>query len=242
MTVDLNADLGESYGRWTLGDDAAMLGLISSANIACGFHAGDPTTLRLTCRGAIQGGVTIGAQVSYPDLLGFGRRFIDMAPADLTAAVIYQLGALSGLARSEGGRVRYLKPHGALYNTILDHQAQATAIVEAVLSFDPDLPVVGLAGSVFVEIASQWGLRTVAEHFVDRAYTNDGRLVDRRLPNAMITDPDVAAARAVQVAQSGSAETLCIHGDSPGAVVMATRVRTALEDAGVDIRPFVVDR
>ena len=157
MTVDLNADLGESYGRWSLGDDDAMLELITSANIACGFHAGDPATLRSTCGAAIERGVVIGAQVGYPDLAGFGRRFIDMSPIDLAAAVIYQLGALEGLARAEGGRVRYVKPHGALYNTVVDHEIQATAVVEAVLAYDSDLPILGLPGSALLRIAAEHG-------------------------------------------------------------------------------------
>ena len=242
MTVDLNADLGESYGRWSLGDDDAMLELITSANVACGFHAGDPATLRSTCRTAIKRGVVIGAQVGYPDLAGFGRRFIDMAPADLAAAVIYQLGALDGLARAEGGRVRYVKPHGALYNTIVDHEAQATAVVEAVVAYDPELPILGLPGSALLRIAAEHGLRPVTEYFIDRNYTDDGRLVDRREPNALLDDPEEAAVRAVVAAQQGRAESMCTHGDSPGAVEMARTVRAALDDAGIEIRSFVESR
>ena len=242
MTVDLNADLGESYGRWRLGDDDAMLELITSANVACGFHAGDPTTLRSTCRTAIKQGVVIGAQVGYPDLAGFGRRFIDMSPADLAAAVIYQLGALDGLARAEGGRVRYVKPHGALYNTIVDHEAQATAVVEAVVAYDPELPILGLPGSALLRIAAEHGLRPVTEYFIDRNYTDDGRLVDRREPNALLDDPEEAAIRAVGAAQQGRAESMCTHGDSPGAVEMARTVRAALDEAGIEIRSFVESR
>ena len=239
MTVDLNADLGESYGRWSLGDDDAMLELITSANIACGFHAGDPATLRSTCHTAIQRGVVIGAQVGYPDLAGFGRRFIDMSPTDLAAAVIYQLGALDGLARAEGGRVRYVKPHGALYNTVVDHEAQALAVVEAVLAYDPELPILGLPGSALLRITDAYGLRPVTEYFIDRNYTADGRLVDRREPNALLDDPQEAAVRAVRAAQQGRAESMCTHGDSPGAVEMARTVRAALDGAGVEIRSFV---
>jgi UPF0271 protein len=239
MTVDLNADLGESYGRWSLGDDDAMLELITSANIACGFHAGDPATLRSTCHTAIQRGVVIGAQVGYPDLAGFGRRFIDMSPTDLAAAVIYQLGALDGLARAEGGRIRYVKPHGALYNTVVDHEAQALAVVEAVLAYDPELPILGLPGSALLRITDAYGLRPVTEYFIDRNYTADGRLVDRREPNALLDDPQEAAVRAVRAAQQGRAESMCTHGDSPGAVEMARTVRAALDGAGVEIRSFV---
>jgi len=237
--VDLNADLGESYGRWTLGDDAALLELVTSANVACGFHAGDPLTLRRTCEAAVRAGVVIGAQVGYPDLAGFGRRFLDMAPADLTAAVLYQLGALDGLARVAGDRVRYLKPHGALYNATVDHEGQARAVVEAVVAYDAGLPVLGLPGSALLRIAAEAGLRPVPEYFLDRAYTADGRLVDRRLPGAVLHDPDEAAARAVAVAREGRLESLCTHGDSPAAVAMARTVRAALAAAGVEVAPFV---
>ena len=237
--VDLNADLGESYGRWTLGDDAALLGVVTSANIACGFHAGDPLTLQRSCAAAVAGGVTIGAQVGYPDLVGFGRRFLDMAPDELTAAVLYQLGALDGLARPAGGRVRYLKPHGALYHATVDHEGQARAVVDAVVAYDPTLPVLGLPGSLLLRLAGEAGLRPVGEYFLDRAYTDDGRLVDRRLPGAVLSDPDEAAARAVAVAQEGRLESLCTHGDSPSAVAMARTVRDALVAAGVQVAAFV---
>ena len=239
VPVDLNADLGESYGRWTLGDDAAMLTLITSANVACGFHAGDPTTLRETCRRAVAAGVVIGAQVSYPDLVGFGRRFIDISPADLTAAVIYQIGALDGLARSVDGRVRYVKPHGALYHSVIDHEQQACAVVQAVLDCDAELPVLGLPGSLLLKLAAAAGLRTVTEYFIDRNYTTDGRLVDRRHANALITDPSLAAQRAVAAARNGRADSFCTHGDSPGAVQMATAVRDALLAEEITLAPFV---
>ena len=239
MTIDLNADLGESYGRWTLGDDEAMLGLITSANVACGFHAGDPATLRRTCRQAVEHGVTIGAQVGYPDLAGFGRRFLDISAEDLTAAVLYQIGALDGLARSVGGRVRYVKPHGALYNTAVHHEEQAAAVVAAVRSYDPELPVLGLPGSALLAITEDQGLRPVTEYFIDRNYTPEGRLVDRRRPDALIADPVEAGQRAVGAAQDRVAESMCTHGDSPGAVEMARTVSGALRDAGISIAPFV---
>ena len=173
-SVDLNADLGEGFGVWELGDDAAMLDIVTSANLACGFHAGDPVGLARTCRAAAERGVRIGAQVSYLDLAGFGRRFIDVAPAELTAEVIYQIGALQALARAAGSDVGYVKPHGALYNTIVTHREQARAVAEAVHAVDPGLPVLSLAGSVFFEEARRLGLRTVAEAFADRAYRPDG--------------------------------------------------------------------
>ncbi len=216
--------------------------VITSANVACGFHAGDPTTLRQTCRDAVRRGVVIGAQVGYPDLAGFGRRFIDIAPQDLTAGVIYQLGALDGLARAEGGTVRYLKPHGALYNAVVDHETQATAVVDAVLAYDPALPILGLPGSALLRIAADRGLRAVTEYFVDRNYTTEGRLVDRRQPDALLHDPVEAAVRAVQAARQGRAESLCTHGDTAGAVKMARTVRAALEAAGIGIQPFATPR
>ncbi|WP_375423807.1 LamB/YcsF family protein [uncultured Friedmanniella sp.] len=237
--IDLNADLGESFGRWTLGDDAALLPLITSANVACGFHAGDPLTLRRTCVDAATHGVVIGAQVSYPDLVGFGRRFLDIDPDDLAAGVLYQIGALDGLARAAGSRVRYVKPHGALYTTAVEHEGQAAAVVAAVLAYDPGLPVLGLPGSALLRIAADSGLRAVTEYFIDRNYTAEGRLVDRRRPDAMVTDHDEAAERAVAAAQAGRAESMCTHGDSPGAVAMAMAVRDALTTAGIAVAPFV---
>lgn len=242
VSIDLNADLGESYGRWVLGDDAAMLDVITSANIACGFHAGDPATLHRTCRQAVERGVVIGAQVGYPDLAGFGRRFIDISSADLTAGVLYQIGALDGLARSVGARVRYVKPHGALYNTAVDHEQQASAVVDAVRAYDEALPVLGLPGSVLLDIAASHGLRAVPEYFIDRNYTPDGRLVDRREPDALLHDPQEAATRAVRAAKEGVAESMCTHGDSPNAVSMAKTVREALVAAGITLRPFVEDQ
>jgi len=237
--VDLNADLGESFGRWTLGDDAALLPLITSANVACGFHAGDPLTLRRTCVDAVANLVVIGAQVSYPDLVGFGRRFLDISPDDLTAGVLYQIGALQALAQAAGSRVRYVKPHGALYNAAVEHEQQAAAVVEAVATYDPALPVLGLPGSALLRLAAERGLRAVPEYFVDRRYTPEGRLVDRRRPDALIEDADEAAERAVAAAREGAAESMCIHGDSPGAVSMARTVRAALAGAGCTLASFV---
>lgn len=239
--VDLNADLGESYGRWTLGDDEAMLGVVTSANVACGFHAGDPATLLATCRQAVLRGVTIGAQVGYPDLLGFGRRFLDISATDLTAAVLYQIGALDGLARAAGSRVRYVKPHGALYHACVDHEEQARAVVEAVSAYDRSLPILGLPDSALLRIAAERRIRPVTEYFVDRNYTADGRLVDRQQPNALIHNVEYAARRAVRAAQDGNAESFCTHGDTPGAVAMARAVRAALQSARVPIAPFVAD-
>lgn len=251
LVVDLNSDLGEGFGVWQLGDDAAMLELVTSANVACGYHAGDPRHLLATCTRAVERGVRIGAQVSYRDLPGFGRRFIDVDPDDLTAEVIYQIGALDGLARVAGDRVRYVKPHGALYNAIVHHEEQAAAVAKAVADFDPGLPVLGLPGSAWLRAAEAAGLATVAEAFVDRAYTASGALVSRREPGAVLTDVSGVADRAVRMVvdrRVGAADgtlvevaprSLCVHGDTAGAVEMARAVRAALAAAGVGVTAFV---
>ncbi|MEQ3552036.1 5-oxoprolinase subunit PxpA [Pseudonocardia nematodicida] len=248
--IDLNADLGESFGQWTLGDDDAMLGLVSSANVACGFHAGDPSTLRATTARAADAGVVVGAQVSYPDLRGFGRRFVDIEPSALTDDVLYQIGALEALCRVAGSRVRYVKPHGALYNATRTHAGQAAAVVEAVRAYDPALPVLGLPGSELLVAAEKAGLRAVPEFFVDRGYTPEGGLVPRREPGALLDDAGAAAQRLVRMLTDGvvravdgtdvavRAESACVHGDSPGAVAMAEAVRAGLAGAGVEIAPF----
>jgi 5-oxoprolinase (ATP-hydrolysing) subunit A len=248
--LDLNSDLGEGYGRWALGDDAAMLEVVTSANIACGFHAGDPATIDRTVRTAVERGVAVGAQVSYPDLVGFGRREIDVPPDELTADVLYQLGALEAFARAAGSRVRYVKPHGALYNRIARDPVQAAAVVEAIRRYDPALPLLTLPGSVAMEAAREAGVPSVAEGFADRAYTAEGRLVSRREPGSVLHDPEQVAARAVVMATEHQVETadgtqvavqvrsLCVHGDTPGAVDLARAVRTALEQAGVTLEAF----
>lgn len=249
-SIDLNADLGESFGAWTLGDDAAMLELVTSANIACGFHAGDPLTLVRTCQLSAAAGVTVGAHVSYRDLAGFGRRFVDESPAELRADVIYQVGALDGVCRSVGTRVSYVKPHGALYNTVVHHAAQASAVVAAVAAYDPSLPIVGLPGSELLRQASEAGLHCVAEAFADRAYTPEGRLVSRREEGAMLHDPQVVAERMARLVTKGRlaavdgsdlpirADSICIHGDSPDAVALARAVRAAISATGVSIQAF----
>jgi 5-oxoprolinase (ATP-hydrolysing) subunit A len=251
VSVDLNADLGESFGTWQLGDDEAMLAVVTSANVACGFHAGDPATLSRSCGEAARRGVRIGAQVGYRDLAGFGRRYIDIDPIDLTADVIYQIGALQALARAAGSSVTYVKPHGALYNTIIDNHEQARAVAEAVHAVDPDLPVLGLAGSVFFAHAERLGLRPVPEAFADRSYRPDGKLVSRRERNAVLHDPAEIADRVASMVQSGrvvavdgstipiSVESVCVHGDSPDAVQIANAVRDRLAADGVDLAAFV---
>jgi UPF0271 protein len=237
--IDLNADLGESYGSWRLGDDAALLPLLTSANVACGFHAGDPLTLRRTVAAAGRLGVVVGAQVSYPDLVGFGRREMAVAADELEADVLYQLAALDGLCRTEGTRVRYLKPHGALYHRTLKDPEQAHAVVAAVVAYGADLPVVTMAAGELAAAAAAAGLRVIREGFADRAYGPDGRLIPRGQPGAVLDDPDQAAAQALAVAASGLVDSICLHGDTPGAVAFARAVRERLEAAGATIRPFV---
>jgi UPF0271 protein len=249
-TVDLNADLGESYGVWKLGDDDAMLDVVTSANVACGFHAGDAATLARTCRAAAERGVRIGAQVSYRDLAGFGRRFIDATPEDLTADVIYQIGALQALAHAAGSTVSYVKPHGALYNTIVTNHDQARAVAEAVHAVDPDLPVLGLSGSAFFAAAQELGLGTVPEAFADRAYRSDGQLVSRKLPNAVLHDVAEIADRVASMVTAGrvaavdgstipiTVKSICVHGDSPGAVQIAHTVRDRLVADGIELKSF----
>jgi lactam utilization protein B len=249
-TVDLNADLGESYGAWRLGDDEALLSIVTSANIACGFHAGDPLTIRRACAAAVARGVTIGAQVSYHDLAGFGRREMIVPAAELTAEVLYQIAALDGIARAEGGRVGYVKPHGALYNRVVWDAEQAAAIVAAIRAYDPELPLLTLPGSAAAIEASVAGLTVVAEAFADRAYNDDGTLVSRGQPGAVLTDPQLVAGRVVSLVTGRSivsaagrtirllARSVCIHGDTAGAVDLAQAVRGALERAGVRLAPF----
>lgn len=249
-TVDLNADLAEGFGVWELGDDDAMLDVVTSANLACGFHAGNPVGLARTCREAARRGVRIGAQVGYFDLAGFGRRRIEVDPTELAADVIYQIGALQALATAAGSSLSYVKPHGALYNTIVDDRTQACAVAEAVHAVDPHLPVLGLADSVFFEEARRLGLRTVAEAFADRAYLPDGRLLPRRVDGAVLHDPVEIAGRVETMVRSGrvtavdgsvvgiEVESVCVHGDSPGAVGIARAVRDRLIAAGVELAAF----
>ena len=201
--VDLNSDLGEGFGVWTLGDDAALLEIVSSANVACGFHAGDPDTLRRVCDLAASRGVVIGAQVGYRDLAGFGRRAIDIEAASLTNDVLYQLGALDGFARVAGSSVRYVKPHGALYNRAVHDEVQAAAVVAAVAAYDPTLPILGLPGSALLRLAERAGLVAVTEAFADRGYTAAATLVPRSEPGALLSDPAEVAGRMVRMLTTG---------------------------------------
>ncbi|MQT56932.1 5-oxoprolinase subunit PxpA [Pseudomonas sp. FSL R10-0399] len=253
-SIDLNSDLGESFGAWRMGDDAAMLDIVTSANVACGFHAGDPAGILQTLKAAAEKNVTIGAHVSYPDKVGFGRRNMDVASDELTADVIYQIGALQALAKAAGTSVRYVKPHGALYNTIAHDRRQAMAVIEAIRAIDPALVLVALAGSPLIELARSEGLQCVAEAFADRAYTPEGTLVSRREPGAVLHDPVLVAQRMLRLVQSGfieaidgslvriEADSICVHGDSPAAVEMARELRRVLEHANTSLQPFVGER
>lgn len=248
--IDLNSDLGESFGAYGIGDDEAILQSASSANIACGFHAGDPYGIRSTCRAAVAAGVVIGAHPAYRDLQGFGRRFLDVAPAELTDDVIYQIAALQGIAASVGGSVQYVKPHGALYNTIGTHESQARAVVRAIIELDDSLPLMVLPGTVIEHVARDAGLRTVVEAFADRAYNEDGSLVARSQAGAVL-DEDAAVEQVLRIVSDGhivtvsgerialAAESICVHGDSPGAVAMAATIRKRLEADGFEIASFV---
>lgn len=249
-TVDLNSDLGESYGIWRLGDDEQMLEVVTSANIACGYHAGDPSTLRRVCDAAAARGVAIGAQVSYPDLLGFGRRHIAVEPEELRDLVLYQIGGLAAFALAAGTTLSHVKPHGALYHATIADDEQAAAVVAAVREFDSGLAVLGLPGSALLGHAGAAGLNAVAEAFADRSYEPDGRLVARNRPGAVLSDPDTVARRVVDLVTTGMIEavdgsriaveaaTICVHGDTPAAVEIARRLRGALDTAGVTVAPF----
>lgn len=249
-TVDLNSDLGESYGIWVLGQDAAMMEYITSANVACGFHAGDPSVMRRTVRLAREKGVAVGAHPGYPDLWGFGRRAMALSRQEIVDAVVYQVGALQAIARAEGVPVLYVKPHGALYNQAERDPQAAEAVAEAVQQAGSRLALVGPPGSALAAAAAARGLAFVPEVFADRAYDDEGRLVPRDRPGSVITDVGAVARRAVEMVQRAEVRsvggrvlpltvgTICLHGDTPGAPELARAVRTSLESAGVRVRAF----
>jgi 5-oxoprolinase (ATP-hydrolysing) subunit A len=248
--LDLNSDLGEGFGAWRLGDDDALLDVVTSANVACGFHAGDPSIMRRVCVSAAERGVVVGAQVSYRDLAGFGRRFIEVNPVELADEVLYQIGALQAFAKAAGTSVGYVKPHGALYNATVHHAAQAAAVANGVRAYGA-LPVLGLPGSELLAAVVKAGLEPVEEAFADRGYTPEGTLVPRSEPGALLTDTAAVVERAVRLAEAGEivaadgtvlrvgARSLCLHGDTPGAVDHARAVRTELVAQGITVTPFV---
>lgn len=250
LTVDLNSDMGESYGHWPMGDDAALLKVVTSANIACGFHAGDPDTMAKTMSLAVENNVGIGAHPGFADLRGFGRRRMDVPTATLANEMKYQMGAAQALAKAAGGEVRHLKLHGALSNMASVDADLARACYEAVLEFAPDVIIMGLAATAMEKVASDLGCRWAGEIFADRAYNADGTLVDRRLPGAMIQDPDEAASRMIDMVRTGAIltangerletriDTICVHGDSAAAVALAQSVRNGLEKTGIQLKAF----
>ena len=244
MKINLNADLGESFGAWTMGEDAALLGVVNSANIACGFHAGDPLVMRNTVRTALAAGVGLGAHPAYPDLQGFGRRPMTLAPAELEAVILYQIGALAGMAAAEGGRLSHVKPHGALNNQACDDAALADVVARAVRDFDRELVLLAPALSELQAAGQHAGLAVAAEIFADRAYTDAGTLVPRSRPGAVIHDTGAVVAHVLRMLQAGgivavsgkllptAMHSICVHGDTPGAVDNARRLRAALQAAG----------
>lgn len=248
--IDLNSDLGESFGAWRMGDDAAMLPIVTSANIACGYHAGDPAGILATLRLAKTHGVAVGAHVGYRDLAGFGRRNMEPSHAELMADTLYQISALAGMARAAGTTLRYVKPHGALYNTIAHDARQAEAVIAAIRAFDPNLPLLALAGAAVVAQARAAGLTVIAEAFADRAYQPDGQLVSRSLPDAVLHDPQLIAQRMLRLAREGritaidgseinlDAQSICVHGDTPEAVAIARSLRQALSAEGITLKAF----
>jgi UPF0271 protein len=253
-TITLNTDVGEGFGVWRIGDDEALLDHVTAANVACGFHAGDPDILRATCAAAADRGVSIGAQVSYRDLAGFGRRFIDVPPASLTNELLYQIGALEIFAKLAGTAISYVKPHGALYNTAARHSGHAEAIVAAVTLYDPALPILCQSGTTLWQKVVEAGLTPNAEAFVDRGYADDGTLIPRSHPRALLIDPHEAAERAVDIVFSGqvtsvsgqrvsiapsggAVDSLCVHSDTPGAADIASATLAALRAAGIRVVP-----
>lgn len=251
VTIDMNSDLGENTPERAVSDDERMLQLVSSANVSCGFHAGSPEGIRETLAAAVAGSVVIGAHPSYHDYEGFGRHPMEVDSSTLQAQVEYQLGAVVGLATAVGGRVAYVKPHGALYNTIAHDERQARAVVAAVRAVDPSLVLLGLAGSVVLDVAARAGLTVASEAFADRAYLPDGQLVSRTQDGAVLHDPAAVAERMLRLTHTGTisaidgtpiridAQSICVHGDSAGAVAMAAEVRRVLEASGLQIAPFV---
>ncbi|WP_018131853.1 LamB/YcsF family protein [Effusibacillus pohliae] len=246
--VDLNCDMGESFGAYKLGNDEEILNFVTSANIACGFHAGDPATMRKTVKLALEKGVAIGAHPGLPDLVGFGRRNMDISPQEAYDIVVYQIGALYGFVKAEGGTMQHVKPHGALYNMAAKNPALSKAIAEAVYKVDPELILFGLSGSELVKAGQSIGLRTASEVFADRTYQADGSLTSRRQPDALITDPAQAVQQVIRMVKEGKvasqqgvdvpikADTVCLHGDGPHALTFARQIRELLQAAGVAVR------
>jgi 5-oxoprolinase (ATP-hydrolysing) subunit A len=249
-SIDLNSDMGEAFGAYQMGPDAELLEFVTSANVACGFHAGDPRTMDATVAGAAAAGVAIGAHVSYPDLVGFGRRHMRVGADELITDILYQIGALEAFCRRHHTAVRYVKPHGALYNDLVDDEAMARTLAEAVLAYGNGLSVLTLPGSPAAEVLQKAGVPVVLEAFADRAYTPAGRLVSRKEAGSVITDPAVVADRGRRLALGQpieasdgralhvQADSICVHSDTPGSVALAAALRDAFRAAGVQVRAF----
>jgi UPF0271 protein len=239
MAVSLNADLGESYGSWSYGADDALLDVVTDANVACGFHGGDPDVIRRTCALAAERGVRIGAHPGFQDLRGFGRRHVVLPKASLVNDIVYQLGAVAAFAKIEATPIGYVKPHGALYHAAVAHEEYAAAVVEAVRAFDPALPLLVQPGTLLARHAADHGVRVLAEGFIDRRYTAGGLLVPRDRPGAVIEDRETAVRQAVRLVHESAVDSLCVHSDSPGAAELARNTRKVLEDSGVELRSVV---
>ncbi|HMD37214.1 MAG TPA: 5-oxoprolinase subunit PxpA [Vicinamibacterales bacterium] len=250
MRIDINSDVGESFGAYTIGHDAGLMKAITSANVAAGFHGGDPSVLRATIRMAKSNGVAVGGHPGLPDLVGFGRRELNVTPRETEDFVLYQVAAVAGVARAEGVALQHVKPHGALFNMAVRNRELADAIARGVAAFDANLILFGLPGSEILAAGRAAGLRVAAEVFADRAYEPDGSLASRRKPGAVIHDADTVVARAVRmvkdrsvVAIDGSivkldADTICVHGDTPGSDVLAAKIRAGFEAAGITVKPI----
>jgi len=248
MQIDLNGDVGESFGAYEIGHDAALIPILTSVNIACGFHAGDPGVMRATVALAREHGTAVGAHPGFPDLVGFGRREMKATPRDVEDLVAYQIGALAGIAAAQGVRLRHVKPHGALYNMAARDMDLADAIARAIATVDSSLKLFGLPGSQSLEAAQRRHVQAVSEAFADRAYRRDGKMVPRHEPGAVIHDEAIVVSRAVSIARDRTViaadgtpvpldvQTICVHGDTPGAAVLASRIRQALNDAGIQVR------
>lgn len=248
--VDLNSDLGESYGRYTIGMDERIIPLVTSANVACGYHASDPVVMQKTVREAKKAGIGVGAHPGFPDLMGFGRREMAVSPAEAKAYTLYQLGALAAFCQAEGVKLQHVKPHGAMYNMAARDYELARAICEAVAEFDRNLIVLALSGGEMVRAAGELGLRMAFEVFADRAYEEDGSLVNRRKPGAMITDEEEAIRRVIRMVKEQKVETItgkdiairadsvCVHGDGEKALAFVEKIRRALQEEGVLIQPL----
>jgi UPF0271 protein len=248
QTIDLNADIGESFGIYTLGHDELLLRSVTSGSIACGFHAGDPSVIRRTVQAAVRAGVSIGAHPAFPDLVGFGRREMNMEPREIADLVLYQVGAVAAIVKAEGATLRHVKPHGALYNMSARRGDMAEAVARAVASLDGGLILMGLPDSALLAAGARLGLRTAAEGFADRSYEPDGALTPRHFSDSVFSDPGLVVERAVRMARDGKViardgstfslhvDTICVHGDTPKAAELAAAVRLGLEQAGIEVK------